>query len=173
MTEHLETTEFEQFAQGALDASRLARFEAHASSCQACAAALMREARLELALVERSAARVARPWAQRGSRSRGVAAAILAVAAAAAAVLVVVRRHDAPPREAGIRSIAGVICLAGPEQAACVRRAHRHGLVVQYPDWAGLPPLGDHELELASGPAPRFAVGPSLPPFPSVAMVDL
>jgi len=171
MKEHLEPAELEQFVLGTLDDTRLAQFEAHVSRCAACAASLTREARLELALVELAPRPVGPPIALRGVRARRVVPAILVAAAAVA--LLVVRRPGAPPREAGRRSIPDVICAAGPDQAACVQRAHRHGLYVQYPGWAGAPPLGDRALDIASGLVLRSAVGPSLPPFPLVAKVDL
>jgi len=171
MTAHLDTAELEDFVQGTLDGTRLAQFEARVSSCDACAASLMREARLELALVELgtpAASPPARRW------SRRAMPAVLAIAATAAAILLVVARPGSPAwRAASVRSIPGVVCPPGTEQATCVQRAHGHGLFVEEPAWAGPPPLGDRELDAVWGPALRSSIGPSRPPFPSDSQAGL
>jgi anti-sigma factor ChrR (cupin superfamily) len=51
MTEHPDADTHARFVQGELDAAHRVRFEAHVAECQACAAQLTREARLELTLL--------------------------------------------------------------------------------------------------------------------------
>jgi Putative zinc-finger len=149
MTEHVSDNEIEEFALGELPVARLAVFEAHVSTCERCAVRLARESRLELQLAEVHAA----PAAPRRRISHRTGAALATVALAAAVLVLFVRREDDEPE---IRPIPNVVCPDGPTQDACVRRAQRHGLYVQYPDWAGPPPFGDGAWE----------DGPSVAPFP-------
>jgi hypothetical protein len=151
MTEHPDLGELEQFVLGELVGPALERFEAHVVACDACSARLAAEARLEVALVELASLP---PAAQRGRlRTRLATGAAIAAAAGLLLVLIDVRRGEDAPR-----SIPGVVCAIAAEQTACVQAAHRHGLVVIYPDWAGAPPLGDRADGLR-------ASGPSSPPF--------
>jgi hypothetical protein len=59
MKGHATAAELELYVMGALDASRVEAFEAHCAECDACAAALSGEARLEMAFeqVQRVSAR--------------------------------------------------------------------------------------------------------------------
>jgi anti-sigma factor RsiW len=162
MDEHLQPTEIEAFVLGALSPDRLVAFERHVSGCDSCAESLAREARLELALVEVRAAMpgtstpVTRIWRRR------VVPVVGALAVAALVALIVDRAAPTNADLAGAartkaaEPIAPVVCLDGPEQAACIQRAHRHGRIVRYPDWAGPPPLGGS----------RKSSGPAAPPFP-------
>jgi len=168
MTEHPDATELEQFVRGQLDDGPRQRFEAHLGSCGACAAALAREARLELALVELATVEAACPAAPRPSVARRRSLQLAAAAAAIALLILAIRTGTAPPG-AIARTSPNVTCPAGAAQAACVRSAHRHGLFVQYPGWAGPPPLGaiapDDGVREVVDPDRRLADGPSRPPF--------
>jgi hypothetical protein len=167
MNEHPDDRAIESFVLGTLDASSIDRgaFVAHVSRCDACAAKLQREARLEVALVEVRAslpiARAPRP-APRVLRWTPRAAGAVAVALAAAALLLFIRREPPLRREAKIttpeplRPLAPVVCPDGPAQARCVDDAHVHGLYVRYPEWCGAPSLGGLR-------AP--GKGPAAPPF--------
>jgi hypothetical protein len=81
---HATAAELELYVLGALDAGRIEAFEAHCATCDACAAALAGEAKLEIAFeqVQRRAAKVEaiRPL-------RAVAYGAAGVLAMAAAVL--------------------------------------------------------------------------------------
>lgn len=68
----------------------------------------------------------------------------------------VIRGSGGPAGGSGGRAIPDVVCSDGPDQGACVERAGRHGLFVQYPDWAGPPPLA----------AVDPSAGPTIAPFP-------
>ena len=150
MTEHVSDNEIEEFALGELPVARLAGFEAHVSSCEQCTVRLAREARLELQLAEVHAAPAA---VSRRRISHRTGAALATFALAAAVLVLFLRRGGDDP---DMRPIPNVVCPDGPTQNACVRRAQRHGLYVQYPDWAGPPPFGDGAWE----------DGPSVAPFP-------
>ena len=140
MVEHPSDDALFDFARGEPSAETGPAFERHVSTCDACAARLAREARLELALADVAALR-SQPQAQVGSiararRRRRVGVAIAAALAVAAALVIVLRK----PRWAAASSpIPDVVCVDGPEQEACIRRAHRHGLFVAYPSRAGAP----------------------------------
>jgi hypothetical protein len=165
MTDHADATELALFVRGELEGSQLASFEAHVSSCAACAALLTREARLELALLELGARGELAAPAGRRVLARRLVGATLTLGVAAGLVLTLW-----PPRESarpGSRSIPGVVCAQGAEQAACVKRAHDHGLFVRYPTWAGPPPLGGIAVghSAPDDADPRRQLGPSGPPF--------
>jgi hypothetical protein len=147
MPDHVAASEIEEFVIGALTEDRRARFEEHVASCDECGERLAREARLELALVEVAAA------APRRRRSLAARTAWAAPIAVVAVVIAFTLRDDHRGVAGGGR--ARVVCADGPDQLACVEDAERHGLFVQYPDWAGAPPLGD----------PDPASGPSTAPF--------
>jgi anti-sigma factor RsiW len=83
--QHATSAELELYVQGALDADRIEAFEAHCAACDACAAALSGEAKLEMSF-EQVARRVVRVQALRPVRAFAYGAAGL-VAMAAAAVL--------------------------------------------------------------------------------------
>jgi len=166
MNEHVDNADLEAFVLGDLDEARAARFEQHCSACASCAERLANEARFELALVEvQAAASSSAPRrgvrAARGRWRTVTYAAVATLALAAALALVVRRTEPARPSVASARPatigapIAPVVCPAGTEQGACVDRAHRHGLVVRYPGWAGPPPIGGGAR----------SAGPSNPPF--------
>lgn len=98
---HLSDAELERYVLGALPADRAAVVEEHAAACARCAAALHREARLEVSLCQ-----VARVEADRRAaaavvplrRRRRVAGAVaLCVLAAAAGWLLVAKNGPAPP----------------------------------------------------------------------------
>jgi hypothetical protein len=137
MTDHPDAAVLALFVQGELTDAASGELSAHVASCAACAEALAGEARVEVAL----GALGGRP-----ARPRLRAGRVAALAAAAAVVLAVVAVRDGGPVGSSIAAgewpSGGVICASGADQAACVRRAHHHGLFVQYPSWAGPPPLG-------------------------------
>jgi hypothetical protein len=147
MSDHTDATELALFLRGELEEPRLASLEIHVSSCDACAARLTGEARLELALNELGP-ELAQSLAQRRVRARLVGVAL--IAAAAAVAVVSLGRSDVPAPPASARSISRVVCAEGPDQAACVERAHHHGLFVEYPGWAGAPPFGGSVVERGS-----------------------
>jgi len=105
---HPTTAELETYVLGALQAGPAAALEVHAASCSACAAALAREARFELAF-EQVARRGARAQLTRPLRAIAFGAAGL-VAAAAVAVLCV-GRAPSSRQEAGEGSASA---LHGP-----------------------------------------------------------
>jgi hypothetical protein len=127
------------YVMGALDGEPAARLEAHVPTCAACASALAREARLEVALHDVGAS-LAEP---RGSRSGRATrplgrAAIVAVGfsvAIAAGYLVWIARpgHGDAARAAERSSL--VACPPGRGEAAssCHSRARRAGLYVEDP----------------------------------------
>ncbi|HKE17428.1 MAG TPA: hypothetical protein VKB80_21285 [Kofleriaceae bacterium] len=155
MTEHVSDTEIEDFALGELPAARLPGFEAHVSICDQCAGRLAREARLELVLAEAAATAPAERRARRALLTRRTAGAALATFALAAAVLLLVLR-GAGEQQPAAPAIPELVCADGPGQTGCVQRAQRHGLFVQYPDWAGPGPFGPRDP----------SAGPSVAPFP-------
>jgi anti-sigma factor RsiW len=83
--QHATSAELELYVLGALDADRIESFEAHCAACDACAAALSGEAKLEIAF-EQVSRRVARVQVLRPVRAVAYGAAGL-VAMAAAALL--------------------------------------------------------------------------------------
>ena len=103
------------YVTGALNEDEARAVEAHAAECAACAGALRREATLEVALHESARA------------PRRIGRVTVALALAAAVVLAVLLARS--PLEHDNR----VICPDGPDQAACIRAAHRRGLMVDYP----------------------------------------
>jgi anti-sigma factor RsiW len=128
MSGHLNPEGLEQYIQGALDGDEARALEAHAGSCARCAAALQREARLELGLLEVARAPVSLR-AFRGRRARlGAAAAVLAATAAAALAFLVQPRPalDGPPR---------LVRCEDPRQASeCLASAQYEGLLTIGPD---------------------------------------
>jgi anti-sigma factor RsiW len=83
--QHATSAELELYVLGALDADRIESFEAHCAACDACAAALSGEAKLEIAF-EQVSRRIARVQVLRPVRAVAYGAAGL-VAMAAAALL--------------------------------------------------------------------------------------
>ncbi len=170
MSDHVKDSEIEAFAIGALDAAASDAFVAHVAQCDACSARLAAEAQRELAFGEVAAERHAqvsdvsktRPSNVRRLRTPALTAGL---ALAAAAALVLAARSDRAAREvargnaaaartvalASTAPIAPVICPAGPEQMQCVQHAHKRGLYVKEPHWAGAPALGGRRA--ADGPA--------------------
>jgi len=149
MHDHVDASEIEDFVIGALAGDRRARFETHLSSCDHCAQRLAREARLEVALVEVQAAAAATRRRQRLVAGSMWGAPVLVVAILAALVL---GKGDRPGGAGSAR--AHVVCSDGPDQLACVDDAHRHGLFVQYPVWAGPPPFGEQDPSAGPSAAP-------------------
>jgi hypothetical protein len=173
---HPEAADFEAYVIGALENEARHAFLAHVSECEACAATLQREARVELAMFEvHEAARKnelekGSPQANRGARvltlrpkRRTMTLAIGALAAAAAIFFFHrIRKSPAPsngppmtmtvtaPRET--TPIPPVTCPDGMDQERCVEDAHRHGLFVAYPPWAAAPPLGGGSGRGPNGP---------------------
>jgi len=82
---HATAADLESYVLGALDPDRIETFEAHCAECEACAAALAGEARLEVAF-EQIARRPVRVGSPRPLRAAAYGAAGL-VAMAAAVVL--------------------------------------------------------------------------------------
>jgi hypothetical protein len=186
MSEHPDPASFEHFIMGTLDDTERGQFERHAAACERCAAALAREARLELALVELAAM----PAAPRRRAARALWAAPMLAAAAALLVWWRVER-GAPfgphPADALAPPSGPVVCSVVRERAACIAAAHRRGLYVSYPSNAGAP------TPIVAGAAARRLVGgtagpsdrveaavartaadhPSSPPFADAALVDL
>src|SRR5205807_2647023 len=62
------------------------------------------------------------------------------------------RPRASPVAIAAPAPIPLVVCADGPEQGKCVQNAHRRGLYVRWPDWAGAPPLGGRRNP-GAGPA--------------------
>jgi len=171
MREHPTRDALEAFVMGALEADP--KLEEHLATCDACTARLAEEARLELALhgvadrVRRRTPRAApgalppreRPTLRQ--RTIGWAKVLLAATLAAGLVLQTIGPGlRSPAREAAQPApppIPNVICPDGLQQVACVEEAHRHGLYVEYPAWAGAPPLGGSRT---------FGAGPDGAPFP-------
>ncbi len=81
---HATAAELEHYVLGALDAGRVEEFEAHCAECEACAAALAGEARLEVAFeqVARRPTRIPQPAAASVRAATYGAAGLLAMAAA-------------------------------------------------------------------------------------------
>jgi hypothetical protein len=86
---HLSASELELFVIGGLGHVRAAAVEAHVGACERCAAALTREARLEMALDEVANAAVTRdlPAVRRATPARRVAIAAAGALSFAAAFL--------------------------------------------------------------------------------------
>lgn len=182
--DHPNDATIEHYVIGALEGAAHDDFVAHVSACEACAAKLAREAETELAVLEVSEARRARARtakstaapaatidldAQRRRRRLLTAATVIALAAAVLLFLRSKKEDDArdrapmsmkasAPRTAA--PIPLVTCPDGIGQEKCIEDAHRHGLSVGYPPWAGAPPLG-------GGPSDR---GPNGSPFAPPAM---
>ncbi len=122
MSGHPHPEAFEHYVLGLLDAGAQGELEAHLGACPACAAALAREARLELALMEVARA----PVSLKATRARRLrlGAAAAAVAAAAAAVLLVV---GTPP---GGEQRPRLVDCSDPRSAdACLAGAQYDGLL--------------------------------------------
>jgi anti-sigma factor RsiW len=116
------------YVMDALSDERRDAIEAHVSECAECAAALAREARLELQLRELAStpppARVV-PLRRRRVARYAVAAAAAAIAATVGAALLW-RRAPAP------QPIV-VACPFDESAPDCLARARQHGLYVQLP----------------------------------------
>ena len=97
---HATSAELELYVLGALDAARVGEFEAHCASCDACAAALAREATLETTF-EQVAQRAGRLPVVRPLRAAAYGAAGL-VAAAAAVILWLGRSTTATAGDAAV-----------------------------------------------------------------------
>jgi len=125
MTDHLKPEQLEAWAVGTLPDADAKALEAHADGCDACAALLKREAKLEVALTE-LAQRSPRP-SRRRRTAVGAAVAVAALAAAALAVVTlqnVNRRSPAP---------TVVHCEDPASEKACIQRAHFDGLLTVGP----------------------------------------
>lgn len=138
---HLVAEELEHYVIGALDEAGAARVEAHTARCATCAAALQREARLEVGLFQLAA----QPAPLQAFRRRArVAVAVSALAAAAglalgfSSALEVDGQPQPPPRvERCDRSSAPTDCLVraqfdgvltiGPGQELVVPRYEQTG----------------------------------------------
>jgi anti-sigma factor RsiW len=139
------------YVMDALPDERRTVVEAHVASCAECAAALAREARLELQLLELVAAAdaatdetqaaplsIARPApAPRRSKSptrrrrrRAVWSAIAAAAVVAAGVLGALRLWPRPPSAPEQIVVA---CPFDDSARSCIEHARQHGLFVQFP----------------------------------------
>ncbi len=132
-TSHLSRDDLALYVMGALEPEPSAALEQHVAACSACAAALAREARLEVALHEVGAS-LERPRA-RPTRSirRAAIAALAGAGALAAGYLAWIARpgHGDSARAAERPSI--VACPRGEAAIACHARARRMGLYVEDP----------------------------------------
>ena len=124
------------YVMDAVSDERREEIEAHVMACAECAAALQREARLELALPEVAQASIERERAPipiaRASRRRPRRICITAGLAAAAGLAAllgtrVLMRHSAAPTPIVVN------CPIDEHARACVDQARMHGLYVQYP----------------------------------------
>ena len=159
---HVSPDDLALYVMDALTPSRSAEVEAHLSLCPACAAALAREARLEVALHHAGAALAdhrggldaetpvprSRP---RVRLLRATAATFASVVALAAGYLLWIARSPHDVARAAERASL-VACPAGRGEAAasCHARARRTGLYVQDPPQSA--PIPVYE---AFAPAPR------------------
>lgn len=85
---HRTAAELEAYVMGALGGSAAEELEAHAAECEECAAALAREARMEMAFEQVAKQAAARPVVEMVARARRAAAyGAAGVVAMAAAVL--------------------------------------------------------------------------------------
>lgn len=120
---HPTTEVLERYVIGALELLEQAEVEAHAASCARCAAALQREAALELRLMEVAA--VAPPPGQRALPAR-VTGALVGLSMAVAAVLAAVM-YVPPPPAAGAPRV--VRCDDPGSAADCAARAGYEGVI--------------------------------------------
>src|SRR5262249_3991834 len=138
MTSHPDSASFEEFVLGVLRPERAEVFTEHVAGCDACSARLAREGRVAGLLEGVGREPAGRPVlvgaVTKRRRAFVAAGAVLAVAAALALVF---RGKQDPSPAAPSAPIANVVCPDGPNQVACVEDAHRHGLYVEYPSWAG------------------------------------
>jgi hypothetical protein len=167
--EHPHEQAFVDFVMGTIEPAESHALEAHVSRCEACAARLAREAKVELALAE--VARTEEASTPRAASSSGAGAAdtrhvkrpwrlsrALPLAAAAAAVWAAFA-HRTPSAEAS-GPIPNVVCPDGAAQDECIERAHRHGLFVAYPPRADAP-----RFEARPGAPGWSLVGPDAPSY--------
>jgi anti-sigma factor RsiW len=138
--DHVSPDDLALYVMDALSPSSSAAVEAHVTRCPACAAALAREARLEVALHDAGAAIEARPPGRRtpGARPRPrlrpATAAFASALALAAGYLLWIARSSHDVVHAAERSSL-VACPPGTGEAvvSCYARARRMGLYVQDP----------------------------------------
>lgn len=129
---HIDPEQFEQYVIGALGDEAASALEAHTASCQTCAAALQREAQLELGLMEVAALPV--PLSARRPR-RFIAATALSLAAAAG--LAFFANLERPPPAEGAPRLARCDVSGSSE---CVARAQFDGVITIGPDHQVLVP---------------------------------
>lgn len=170
--DHPQDSAFESFVIGAMSDEESAAFVAHTSACDACAKKLEVEAQTELAMFEVHAESVrAKPvrLLDVNRRRRALYAGATGALALAAALFLFVRGRTAPDDEPSKTTMTVtvtappatqapkplVVCPDGLQQEKCVEDAHRHGLFVSYPPWAGPPSLGGG----------RSGTGPNGSPF--------
>jgi anti-sigma factor RsiW len=136
MSGHLTPEALELYILGALDAEPSLALEAHAATCTACAAALQREARLELGLLEVARAPASLQGFRRRRLQLGVAG--LAAAAAAAVLLLLVQPRATPDGQPRL-----VRCEDPRQASECLAGAQYDGLLTIGPDNQLVVPLYD------------------------------
>lgn len=130
MSGHVTPDTLEHYVIGALDATSARWVEAHAAGCEACAAALAAEARLELALFEVAAAPPSLEG-RRARRARFAAAAVTGFSALAATVAWLLW-VDRPPPPGGHPQV--VRCTEVSSAEDCIARAQFDGVLTIGPD---------------------------------------
>jgi anti-sigma factor RsiW len=126
---HVNPDQLEQYVLGTLEGGDAAALEAHAASCESCALALQREARLELGLQDLAA--LPTPAAARPAPRRRVRVAVATFFAAAAALGLFAWPSAAPsPSQApAVRR-----CDEATAPSDCVARAQFDGVLTIGPD---------------------------------------
>ena len=127
MSGHVTSDILEQYVIGALDAASVSWVETHAADCQACAAALEAEARLELGLFELAAMPPSLEGRRKGRAWLAVGVAT-ALAGAAMWLFLVDRSPPADQRPSVVR------CSDAQSAAECIARAQFDGVLTIGPD---------------------------------------
>lgn len=129
MPGHATPDALEQYVIGALDAASAAWVEAHVAGCEACAAALQREARLELSLFEVAA----QPSSLAGHRRRRarLAAALTGLTALAAGASWLLSMDRPPPADGHPQVVR---CVDARSADECIARAQFDGVLTIGPD---------------------------------------
>jgi anti-sigma factor RsiW len=146
-TEHLSPDDLALYVMGSLPPASTGALEEHVGRCAACAAALAREAAVEVALHEVGAAlaeplpsaRPGEPASRRRRFGRAAGAGLISALAMAAGYLLWTYVQARPARAAEAPWV--VACPPGRSEAtgACRARARRMGLYVQDPPNAAIP----------------------------------
>lgn len=156
MSNHPVRSEFEDYVQGLLGPEATAAFEAHVARCDACSAALSREAAVELALEEVAEQARSRPVPIRRLAMRRPLT--LGFAAAAAAVLIAVPSLVATLGGSGHGPHDWISRCAQNPTDQCVARADEEGIFLRAAG-ASVPRYDEDAAEPILFPAPSFQLG--------------